>query len=526
MKKIFGLLVVLALVFPLVLGVLYPYMASGLVEYDEGSENYSITNTFEVYEYYDGELYKHDDNYTTAHDSPSASHVNNTRTYMTLGQDNTTPYKIYRDGLQFDTSKLPFNASISSATLYFRVKSDSSTTDFNITLVEGSSLSSPMVTADYENLYDSVTSFGALTTAGISTSAYSSIDLTAEGLAQIVRSGITKFGVRSSLDIAGTAPANGGYVQIWSSESDHRPYLEVTYTLSSIPAPDLTQIVSAKVYSDYKSDNDQLYVIMYKVIYNDGDPNFDPSEYFTVRLFDTDNTTLKAQVTLPAWGYKPVGIYLGPSSALQPNKAYMISLQGTSKYGTPVPSDNKSLGTSSVTWKGTCASKSFGNWVIDGARDLEDFYEEDYVVKVSNVSKLNFDGGVIYSTGIPGLASTRPDLFASSEEPYDWEDAGTYDPTFKNELLNNMGTQLMTSFGNIGNSIGLSATWVNSGFWGCFALGIVVVSLASGMSIAGLAVGIPALMLGLFMGIPPVIGALFGIGLMFLLARTLWAARG
>lgn len=535
---LFGLLVVIAT-------LALPLSSFGYIVWDPDPTPDSVK--FSVYNFYDATLYKRSDNYTTAQEAADASESpNSTDTYITVGQDNNTvpTYYIYRGAFEFNTILLPTNADVSAAEVYFYCKSDNSAVDFSITLVNGSALNSPPVAGNYGQLGDSTDNFGSLTTAAIPTNAYSHIHLSASGLAAIVRGGVTKFGLRSSSDIIPAAPAAEEFLQIWSSESGsiYTPYISITYTLQSFPSPDSCEILTTRVFTDYTKAGDQLFVFSYSVVYNEGDPTVNPGDYFLVQLFDTDGTTLKAQKTLPAWGYsKPMCFYLASKLNGEPflpsGENYTIRIVGTvSKFPVVQPTASQTLGTTGDTWRGKITSelgsgvtgRKFRAWAIDTAKNIGDYYGEsdDLIVQINNVTSLNADGGVIFLAGMPGLDSVCPDLFSSSEQDRDWGTPGVYDPTFKNKLLNNMGTQLMTSFELIGGSVGLTGTWVNSLLWGFFTVAVAVTGLSAGLSIAGMAVGIPALMLGLFMGIPPVIGALLGITLMFLLARTLWAARG
>lgn len=115
-------------------------------------------------------------------------------------------WQLQRDALFFDTSDIPADAVIVSAVLDFWCFGDYSDNEFDIVIVDGSGLSDPTVKADYGYLRDQVISFGSVNTVGIQTDTWTSITLNALGLAAIVKEGTTKFGLRSSRDIAAIDP--------------------------------------------------------------------------------------------------------------------------------------------------------------------------------------------------------------------------------------------------------------------------------------------------------------------------------
>jgi hypothetical protein len=140
-------------------------------------------------------------------------------------------YSIFRGALFFDTSSLPDDATITSATLSLYGYSDSSETDFDITVVDGSVLNEPLESADYGDLRSQTVSGGAFDTAGFSASGYNDIPLNETGMGWISKTGITKFGLRSSRDIAATEPTGDEFVNVCASEKGegYQPKLVVTY---------------------------------------------------------------------------------------------------------------------------------------------------------------------------------------------------------------------------------------------------------------------------------------------------------
>lgn len=153
--------------------------------------------------------------------------------YSTAGG---TLFYVFRGALFFDTSSLPDDATISSAVLSLYGDDDYITVDFLITVVDGALLNEPLVDADYGDLGSQNVSGGSFSTSGFSTSGYNEIALNETGMGWISKTGITKFGLRSSRDIAPTEPTTTESVRVYSFENvpGYRPKLVVTYTT---PAP-------------------------------------------------------------------------------------------------------------------------------------------------------------------------------------------------------------------------------------------------------------------------------------------------
>ena len=226
-QKPIYLMVALALV--LSLGVEAVPMAGTLEASPDEATFYSTAS--------DGELEWCDQPpYSAVHDASSGT-VNAGSLRIRIGQlVYGSALCIYRGGLFFDTSSLPDDATITSATLSLYGSDDQSGTDFDITVVDGSVLEDPMVNSDYGVLLPQTAGGGTFNTAGFSTTGYNDIALNAMGINWISKTGTTKFGLRSSRDISATPPAGSEYVQIWANEKGegYRPKLVVTYT---IPPP-------------------------------------------------------------------------------------------------------------------------------------------------------------------------------------------------------------------------------------------------------------------------------------------------
>lgn len=183
----------------------------------------------------DGGLQKSDQPpYSAVHGAPSGT-VDAGSLRIRIGQSASgSALYIYRGGLFFDTSSLPDDATITSATLSLYGSDYQLGTDFDITVVDGSVLEDPMVNSDYGDLLPQTTGGGTFNTAGFSTSGYNDIALNAMGINWISKTGTTKFGLRSSRDISATPPTGPEHVRIWANEKGegYRPKLVVTYTIA------------------------------------------------------------------------------------------------------------------------------------------------------------------------------------------------------------------------------------------------------------------------------------------------------
>ncbi|MBE3120757.1 MAG: hypothetical protein IMZ53_14075, partial [Thermoplasmata archaeon] len=123
-------------------------------------------------------------------------------------------YNIYRGFVFFNTSTLPANAYLDSATLSLYKKDDYSTTDFAITIQNGQPTypHNPMQSSDY-NKNDYSGNGGALNTS-LFTSGYNAIIM--NNLSWINKTGTTKLCLRSSRDISGTTPTGSEYINVHS----------------------------------------------------------------------------------------------------------------------------------------------------------------------------------------------------------------------------------------------------------------------------------------------------------------------
>jgi hypothetical protein len=151
---------------------------------------------------------------------------------ITIGQSKiSSAYSINRGYVFFNTSAIPSNANIDNATLSLNKQSDSSTTDFKITVQNGQPTypHDPLQSSDYNKAHYSGNG-GAYDTASL-VNGYNNITLNSTGLTWINRTSWTKLCLRSSRDISGTTPTGNEYVAFYASEqgANYKPKLTITY---------------------------------------------------------------------------------------------------------------------------------------------------------------------------------------------------------------------------------------------------------------------------------------------------------
>jgi hypothetical protein len=178
-------------------------------------------------------------NYDTAHDDAGTeAQVFTSQSIFNVGQtyDGSFYYDLWRSFVFFDTSAIPDLATIDTAILGLYVETDSSTTNFNVTIQDGTPTypHDPVTKADYYYIRYSGNG-GNRSTSTISGAGYWNITLSTDGEGWISKTGQTKFALRSSEDIADSAPSNDEYVAFYAREqgTSYAPRLYVTYTVDT-----------------------------------------------------------------------------------------------------------------------------------------------------------------------------------------------------------------------------------------------------------------------------------------------------
>ncbi len=182
----------------------------------------TVTASYASWYYLDSQVY------ATTHNATSAGYAG---AEPVLGQDFFTPtYRIYRAGLFFDTSSILSSAIISTAILsLYGLWDDSTTADFDLTVVNGSALNNPRVVADYGGLLTATISGGTINSSLWSLSGYNDITLNSTGISFITKAGTTKLGLRSSRDINSNAPTGMENVEAYGVDVTYPAKLTITY---------------------------------------------------------------------------------------------------------------------------------------------------------------------------------------------------------------------------------------------------------------------------------------------------------
>jgi hypothetical protein len=178
--------------------------------------------------------------------------------------------------------------------------------------------------------------------------------------------------------------------------------------------PDI-EVLSAKVYSGYKTAGDWLIVADVNNIYEPYYPNTDPQLYFQLQLIN--GATIKASSTFKAWQRQPLAIYLNPATAgtLTWGSGYKVRIQSML---TPAVYQEYALVASD--WNAGSLLYLDG-YLLNLAGVYETYYstktntEVLYLVNTATGGKvLNIDGATMFVRGIPDLNVIRKNLFEAN----------------------------------------------------------------------------------------------------------------
>lgn len=160
-------------------------------------------------------------------------------TSLTGQQFTTGTYRVYRTHYKFDTSGIPDTDTITQVNMKLVSTQDSSTTDFDVTIVKQDwSGQDPLSAGNREAAYD-----GCLAatqdvvwrnTSGMSINTqYTSPDM---DTSWVSKTGYTYYGVLSSRDIGNTAPSGNEYISLALTDhatSGYRPVLTVAHSAAT-----------------------------------------------------------------------------------------------------------------------------------------------------------------------------------------------------------------------------------------------------------------------------------------------------
>ncbi len=430
----------------------------------------------------DGYNYNQNSNYTTAR-TASTGTVADLGVTSRVGQQ--TGFYIYRAYLPFDTSFVPSNAIVVSATLSLYGAYVGNSTDFNIDVASSSQVSSPMLATDFSFLNPDVINIdiGRTSSSNVTINQYFSIPLSSANLTQsIVPGGITKLELHSSNDELHNQPTNDEYIDFYTNErgSGYSPILTIVWTIpNEIPSPISIQVNEVAVFNKYydtTGSGDQLFTVYYAVLYSEI-PGPNPADFFEVQLLDyTGNVT--AQSKIPLWGNYVASIDLNSSQRIPDGSNYTVRIIGTDKFATPPTSSSVNL--SSVNYQGLAQGIKLDQWILNTADLIQAFYSITatpitMTTYNQNVKVLTETGGTIMATGIPNLNYIRPNIFLAKPLGFGTTDAvAGHSDVYGNTLGTSQGSkfnQVMTAFGH--------AFGVTGGFMKGFLFLMVCVAIQS-----------------------------------------------
>jgi len=172
------------------------------------------------------------------------SNYSNDGQNIRVGQNHSSGYwYVYRSFLKFDTSAIPDGDTVTAATLGLRVLYDyTGGADFTLYVYKYNWLTVPdgYTTAHQQDVYmllaagasdaaDGVKEDNEASVAGKTAGSWITVDLDP---AFINKAGTTGYGLRSSRDVAATAPAGLEYQEYYAGDYPtvaYRPYLDVTH---------------------------------------------------------------------------------------------------------------------------------------------------------------------------------------------------------------------------------------------------------------------------------------------------------
>ena len=158
-----------------------------------------------------------------------------TNVLCVVGQDLNVNYYAWESFLEFDTSAIPDDATITGATVSVWISTDNSATDFTIE-VRSFDFGTSVTTADFRNRAQlgAATLLASRSTSGLTVGAYNDLTSDANLLTTISMTGTTRVVLCSSRQRAGTTAAGQEYVYISSplaSGTTQDPKLTVTYSV-------------------------------------------------------------------------------------------------------------------------------------------------------------------------------------------------------------------------------------------------------------------------------------------------------
>lgn len=187
-----------------------------------------------------GQIYSQDAVYLTARNAATGDVISTTNDYLNTANNRSAPnYRIYRSFINFDTSALPDDCTITIATL--SMYGSGAGAEYNaghsdLKLYEGTHADTP-TTADFDSFNEVLLSDDLSPWEfQIASDAYTAVTLNAAGRGIISKTGLTKFCLRVKGDVDASVPGGSNNHAPWSEDkgAGYQPKLVVTYTVAEV----------------------------------------------------------------------------------------------------------------------------------------------------------------------------------------------------------------------------------------------------------------------------------------------------
>jgi len=283
----------------------------------------------------------------------------------------------------------------------------------------------------------------------------------------------------------------------WTEDTDADALFEVYGTT-------LVQILSAKVFSGYVQDGDWLIALEYINEYTPYYGMVTPNDVFSVRLYDTDSTTVIASRDMNEWGYKPFGLYISAAKAasLTWQSEYYVKIVGNTSAGIDVVKYYK---LTISDWKGS-ELKLLDNYLISIAYKMEHYFNDTFIGY--NIHGLVLNDRIAYTfyNNIKGITKVRPKLFASKIDAPDFVTGTTpiVDAYADISYMEELGTQFGSVADTWGTVLGIDGkTAIGIGFMIIYLIVAIILSV-NGSFMWALGLSAPALAVAAWFGVIPI----------------------
>ena len=270
-------------------------------------------------------------------------------------------------------------------------------------------------------------------------------------------------------------------------------------------------IEDAKVFTGYKETGDWLIAIRYINTTAPYYDTYDSKRYFALQFILDDDTL--AQTALPTWGNSISNIYLSANqvSALTYGDDFIVRMYGNFS-GNPYTD----FALTSANWMGSDLS-GLDSWVITSASVIGDYYDDLLTTYISGRGEvLNATGGAVFTAGINGLSTVRPELFQVYTLPINYT-GETTDQTFRQSVAayeTTWGADGALMLQRIENWLGVDGGYIGGMIFVIMMLALAILAFPAGHTTAANILSIPCLGLAVF----------FGLDLVWLIMLALFAA--